>query len=62
MEVTRGSEAKLQAVLAKDNNLAREIKDLVIRLSLAAGAEELTRVNAVKDQDNVLIAGRKATI
>ena len=61
MEVTRGSEARLQAVLTKDNNLVREIKDLEIRLPLAASAEELTQVNAVKDQDNVSIAGRKAT-
>ena len=61
MEVTRGSEARLQAVLTKDNNLVREIKDLEIRLPLAASAEELTQVNVVKDQDNVSIAGRKAT-
>lgn len=61
MEVTRGSEARLQPVLTKDNNLVREIKDLEIRLPLATSAEELTQVNAVKDQDNVSIAGRKAT-
>ena len=61
MEVTRGLEARLQAVLTKDNNLVREIKDLEIRLPLAASAEELTQVNAIKDQDNVLIAGKVAT-